>query len=87
MIAQAREAVRASEALLRLLALPQDVAKVLCIRGRIDVACKDPAAALAALAEAESVAQSMSAGAESDLGQKIARLRREIDPTTKTPEG
>lgn len=87
MIFQAREAVRAGEALLRSLGLPQDIAKILCIRGRLDLACEDTAAAREALIEAESVAQSMGAGAESELGNKITLLRREIDATTKPAEG
>jgi predicted ATPase/tetratricopeptide (TPR) repeat protein/class 3 adenylate cyclase len=74
-IEEAREACRRGEALLREVGHQLDLAKLLCTRGRADVAAFDIGAARAALDEAESIAQTIGAGDGSELCGEIVKLR------------
>jgi predicted ATPase/class 3 adenylate cyclase len=73
--AEARELLKLGECTLREAGDRFELAKILCIRGRIDAAAGDRDSAQSALAEAETLAVAMIAGPESELTRKIAELR------------
>ena len=72
---EARELLKTGECPLREAGDRFELAKILCIRGRIDAASGDRDSAQSALAEAETLAVAMIAGPESELTRKIAELR------------
>jgi hypothetical protein len=76
---EARAHVAESELLLRKCGLVQDLAKVLCVRGTVDVAEADMGAARDALAEAEGVALTIGVGPSSELAKRIQMLRQMIE--------
>ena len=82
---EAREAQVAGEALLREVGNPFELAKVLCIKGRVDVAFGDIASARAAVAEAQELAVAIGTGPDSKLGQEIAAVRDTIDSVGLPP--
>jgi predicted ATPase/class 3 adenylate cyclase/Tfp pilus assembly protein PilF len=73
---EARESLKLGECTLRDAGDRFELAKLLCIRGRIKAALGDRASAQSALAEAETLAIAIVAGADSELTTKIAELRR-----------
>ncbi len=73
--AEARSTLDAGEALLREIADPLDLAKLLCVRGHIELADGAREAARDALAEAERIAREIGAEAQSEIGHQTARLR------------
>ena len=72
---EAREALRQGEALLRELGDQLGLANLLCDLGHTEVAAGDIGAARIALAAAETVAQTIGAGPDSEVGHKLAALR------------
>lgn len=72
---EARAALRDGEAVLREIGDALDLAKLLCIRGFIEIAAGDRSAAQMALAQAETASAELGATESSELGQALARLR------------
>jgi predicted ATPase/class 3 adenylate cyclase/Tfp pilus assembly protein PilF len=72
---EARELLKSGECTLREAGDRFELAKLLCIRGRIEAAAGDRDSAQSALAEAETLAVAVVAGPESELTRKIAELR------------
>ena len=77
-IGEAQEALKEGEALLREAGNPLELAKLLCTRGRAEVAAGDLNLARAALAEAETMAAAIGAGPDSELCHQIAKLRAAV---------
>ncbi len=73
--AESRPLLRDAEAILRPLGNELELAKLLCLRGRVDCISGDAAAATRTLAEANVLAERTGAKPASELGQAIARLR------------
>lgn len=71
----ALELLRSGEALLRVVADREELAKLLCILGRAEVACGERARAGAALDEAETLAAAMGTTPDTDIGRELAVLR------------
>jgi tetratricopeptide (TPR) repeat protein len=78
-LAPAREALRMGEELLREIDDPLDLAKLLCIRGCVEVGAGAFGAALAALEEAQSLASALAADPESELCREIVKLRLALE--------
>ncbi len=74
-IGEAGEALRAGEMLLREVGGRFELAKLLCIRGRHDVAAGALDLAHSALAEAETMATAIGVGPDTELSREIAKLR------------
>jgi predicted ATPase/class 3 adenylate cyclase len=74
-VAEAGERLRGAEAIFRDIADVHSLASLLTVRGTADFASGDRDAGRSALAEAESLVQSLGIGADSDLGVAIAALR------------
>jgi tetratricopeptide (TPR) repeat protein len=72
---EARELLKSGECTLREAGDRFELAKLLCIRGRIEAALGDRTSAQSALAEAETLAMAIVAGADCELTTKIAELR------------
>jgi predicted ATPase/class 3 adenylate cyclase/Tfp pilus assembly protein PilF len=72
---EARELLKSGECTLREAGDRFELAKLLCVRGRIEAALGDRASAQSALAEAETLAMAIVAGADSELSTKIVELR------------
>jgi tetratricopeptide (TPR) repeat protein len=75
---EARQALGKAEALLQQVGNAFELAKIVCIKGRVEALAGATDLALAALAEAEAVAATISAGPDSELGRKIAQLREAL---------
>ena len=67
--------VRAGEAILREIADREELCKLLCVRGKIEAAADQRVSARAALAEADSMAETMGCDPASDVCREIAMLR------------
>ena len=76
--AESREAFRKGEALLREVGDQLGLVMLFCERGRAEAAGGDDAAARAALAAAEEVAEAMGAGPDSEVGRRIVALRETL---------
>jgi predicted ATPase/class 3 adenylate cyclase/Tfp pilus assembly protein PilF len=77
-IGEAREALLAGEALLREVGDRMELGNLLCIQGRAEFAVGDIVLARSKLAEAQTMADAMGAGPDSDLGRTIATLREAL---------
>ena len=75
---EARAALAGGEAILRELGEAAELGKLLCTRGELECRCGDMPASTAALREAETLAEKVGAGPESDLGRRLATLRQVI---------
>ena len=71
----AREALKASEAILREVKAVPDLGKLLCIRAELELRSEIGADAQAILAEAEALAIQSGSGPESELGRMLAQAR------------
>jgi predicted ATPase/class 3 adenylate cyclase/Tfp pilus assembly protein PilF len=78
-IADAVARLAQAESMLREQSDRPTLARVLCVRGLVDLANADAAAAGAALAEAEAAAAAMSVGPDSEIGRLLAKLRLALD--------
>jgi predicted ATPase/class 3 adenylate cyclase/Tfp pilus assembly protein PilF len=78
--AEALDVLDAGETLLREINDPMDLAKLLCIRGRAEVALGNLPAARAALAEAEDAVAALGAERSSAVWKEIERLQQALDP-------
>ena len=74
-IAEAKEALGQSGALLRQVDDRLELAKLSCIRGRVEVSAGDLDLARSTLTEVETMAAAIGAGPNSALGHEIGRLR------------
>ena len=75
---EARAALAQAEQLLRQVGDPFEIGKLLSIRAELERRLGDAAVAMATLVEAETLAARIGAGRESELGQRLARLRQRI---------
>jgi predicted ATPase/class 3 adenylate cyclase len=75
---EARESLGAGDEILRKLGDRLDLAKLLCVQVRVELAEERVVEARAALLEAEAIAVVTSAGPDSDLGREIAILRERL---------
>jgi len=78
-IAAAAEKLAQGEKLLRQHSDKPMLARLLCVRGLVDMAAGRPDAARAALADVEAIVTAMDVGPGSELGRKLANLRRAVD--------
>jgi len=74
-LAEGLASLRAGEGLLREVDDREELAKLLCIRGEIEVAAGARDSAIAALEEATAIAQALRATSDSELGRRIETLR------------
>jgi predicted ATPase/class 3 adenylate cyclase len=79
-VAEAREKLREGEALLRGLGDALELATLLCVRGRADLAAGDGDAARRALVAAEATATAAAAGPKTLLSREVAKLRAALAP-------
>jgi len=77
-VAQALTLLHQGSALLREIDNPFELGNVLCLRGEAEAAGGDLATARATLAEVEKIAGEIGAGTDSELAQRMARLRGAI---------
>jgi predicted ATPase/class 3 adenylate cyclase/Tfp pilus assembly protein PilF len=70
----ALEPIRSGEALLHQAGDVLEVAKLLCIRGRVELAIGEKASARRTLADAAEAARSIGAGTSSELGRALSKL-------------
>jgi len=75
-LGEAREALRLGEGLLREVGDRLELAKLLTIRGKAEIAFGDPERARISCEEAEQIATELFAGPTSELGHNVAALRR-----------
>ena len=75
---EARACLAEGEVLLRGVGERLELGALLCKRSRYEQHAGDLEAARATLAEAESLAEAVSAGADSELGRAIASARAEL---------
>ena len=75
---EAREALRAGEALLREIGDKLGLAALLCNLGRAEVLAGDLDTARTALAAAKTVAEAIGAGPDSEVGRAIDKLRETL---------
>jgi len=79
--AEAQTALAEAEAVLRSGNNPQELGKVLAVRGRLELGLGDAARAARTLGEAEAIAASIDAASTSALGRTIAELRQALAET------
>ena len=84
-LAEARAALRDGETVLREIGDALDLAKLLCVAGRVEVAAGDRQAATSALAQADAAAAALGATPASELGQGLARLRAALGAAPAAP--
>jgi hypothetical protein len=75
---EARALLAEGEAQLRAVDEKLELASLLCLRGRLELAAGDLARAQASLAEADSDARALDLGADSKLWKEIGALREAI---------
>jgi tetratricopeptide (TPR) repeat protein len=75
---EALDSVRAGETILREVLGREELGKLLCVRGGIEVALADRDRARAALDEAKSIAGAIGSVPSSELGRAIAALREAL---------
>jgi len=78
-IAEAADRLAQGEKLLRKLADKPMLARLLCARGLVDIGAGRRDAARVALADAQAIVTAMDVGPDSELGRKLAKLRRAVD--------
>ncbi len=81
---EARALLAEGEAQLRAVDEKLDLVGLLCLRGRLEFAAREPARALATLAEADSGARALGLDADSKLWKEIAALREAIGAERST---
>jgi ATP/maltotriose-dependent transcriptional regulator MalT len=72
---EAIASVRTAEAILREIADREELCKLLCVRGRIELVLGEAGRAREALAEAEALVQAMESTPDSETGREVAALR------------
>ena len=80
--AESREALAQAESLLRQVGDRLELAKLLCVRGQLELGAGDVAAAHEALRAAGALAAECGAGPDSDAGRDIAKLGALLAPSS-----
>ena len=73
---EAREALTAGEMILRQMQCVYELAKLLCLRGELEVESGDHASAHATLHEAEGIGRQVGSGVDSELGRMLEHFRQ-----------